>query len=115
MEIRIFQIFVPLLSIVFIGSLYMHHSKGKSSISVTLISMLFWVAVGVFAIFPDIISKAIANAFGIKSNINAILFLSLGIIFFILFKMYNLIKAQEKSITLLTRRLSIEEFEKEES
>lgn len=115
MEIRIFQIFVPLVAIIFIISLFIHYRKGKSPLSVTIISMLFWIAVGLFAIWPDKISNTIASAFGIKSNINAVIFLSIGIIFFILFKIYNLIKEQERSITLLTRKLAIKEYENEES
>jgi len=115
MEIRIFQIFVPLVALVFVISLFIHYRKEKSPLSVTVISMLFWIAVGFFAIWPDKISNTIASAFGIKSNINAVIFFSLGIIFFILFKIYNLIKEQEKSITLLTRKLALKDYEKEDA
>ncbi|MEM1319729.1 MAG: DUF2304 family protein [Bacteroidota bacterium] len=114
MEIRIFQILVPLFALVFIISQITRHLKSKATNVETIVSIGFWLSVGIFAIFPDAISNSIAAAFGIKSNINAVLFLSIGIIFFVQFKMYSLIKKQENAITVLTRKIALKEQEKQQ-
>ncbi len=76
----------------------------------------FWIAVSIFAIFPDFFSNLIAKIFGIKSNINAIIFFCIGILFFVIFKMYFMIKKQDKAITDLVRHIALtDEKEAKES
>ncbi|MBR9919590.1 MAG: DUF2304 domain-containing protein [Bacteroidetes bacterium] len=114
MEFRFFQIIVPLLSIVFIASQTSRFFKGKTRIFETVVINLFWIGVGVFALIPDVISNLIARAFGIESNVNAIIFLSIGFILFFQFRLYNMIKEQEKEITILTREIALKNDRKNE-
>ncbi|MCB0704771.1 MAG: DUF2304 domain-containing protein [Saprospiraceae bacterium] len=114
MELRLFQILVPLLAVIFVISQTARHFKGKTTLFETIVINLFWIGVAVFALIPDVISNFIADAFGIKSNINAILFLSIGFILFFQFRLYNMIKEQEKAITTLTQELALRDFEKKE-
>ncbi|MEL6866473.1 MAG: DUF2304 domain-containing protein [Bacteroidota bacterium] len=113
MEIRIFQIVVPAIALLFIISFIMRYRKSRATITETLLSIFFWIAVAVFAIIPDLISNFIADLLGIKSNVNAIIFLCLGLLFFIQFKMYGLVKRQEETITRLTRQLALRESEQQ--
>lgn len=114
MELRLFQIIVPIIAVIFIYSQSVRHIKGKTSVFEMLVINIFWISVGVFAVFPDVISNFIANAFGIKSNINAILFLSIGFILFFQFRLYNMIKEQQRAITILTRELALRNSEEKE-
>jgi hypothetical protein len=114
MELRLFQIVVPLVSIIFVISQTIRHFKGKTTVFETIVINLFWIGVGVFALIPDLISNWIARAFGIESNINAIIFLSIGFILFFQFKLYNMLKEQEKAITALIRELALREEEKDD-
>ena len=111
MEIRVFQVIVPLVGLLFIISFITRYLKGKATINETILSILFWLGISIFAIIPDLISNFIAGIFGIKSNINAIIFLSLGILLYMQFRMYNLIKEQELKLTRLTRQLALKELE----
>lgn len=115
MEIRIFQIIVPLISVLFIISFITRYLKAKSSVQETILAILLWVGIAIFAIIPDTISNFIADLFGIKSNINAIIFLSIGALLYMQIRLFNIIKDQKQKLTKLTRRLAIEDFENQQS
>lgn len=114
MEIRIFQIAVPVIILGFIINLVIKYRKNNASIYELGLGILFWISVTIFAIFPDAISKNIARLFGIKSNINAVIFFCIGLILFIQFKLYSTIKKQQKEITELTRKIALEDKEEKE-
>lgn len=75
---------------------------------------LFWLSVAIFALFPDFFSRKIARLFGIKSNINAIIFFCLGLIFFFQYKLFFLIKKQQIALTALTRKIALEQKQDKE-
>ncbi|MBX2877807.1 MAG: DUF2304 family protein [Saprospiraceae bacterium] len=116
MELRIFQIIVPLFALLFIGDLMVSYRKSKVSVFELTLGLGFWVGVLAFAIFPDFISRGIAQLFGIKDNVNAIIFFCIGLLFFFQFKQYFLIRKQEKNLTLLMRKIALQDhqLEKEE-
>ncbi len=112
MQLELYQIIVPLVSIVFIGSLLQRFWAGKSGWQEAMVGVLFWVGVIFFAFFPDFISQTIAEVFGIKSNINAVIFFCLGLIFFFQYKLFLLFKQQQSALTTLTRKLALDDDEK---
>lgn len=109
MGIPFFKILVPVIALLFCLALILRLKKAKITIFEGLFGIVFWLAVGLFAIFPDEISVFIAKIFGIKSNVNAIIFFCIGLIFFIQYKLYFLIKRQEKALTELTRLHALKE------
>lgn len=110
MEIRLFQIIVPLIALFFIVGLILRYRKSKITVYEMTIGSGFWLAVLLVAIFPDFFSNYVARIFGIKSNVNAIIFFCIGLLFFIQFKMYFLIRKQEKDLTELTRKLALARY-----
>ena len=107
MEIRIFQIVVPLIALFFISGIVSRYRKSKITVYEMALGAAFWLSALLVALFPDFFSNGIAHIFGIKSNVNAIIFFCLGILFFIQFKMYFIIRRQEKDLTVLTRQLAL--------
>lgn len=107
MEIRLFQIIVPLLAVFFMVGLIVRFRKSKITVYEMTIGNGFWLTVLLVALFPDFFSNYVARFFGIKSNVNAIIFFCIGLLFFIQFKMYFIIRKQEKDLTELTRRLAL--------
>ena len=107
MEIRIFQIVVPLIALFFILGSVFRYRKSKITVYEMALGIAFWLAALLVALFPDFFSNGIAHIFGIKSNVNAIIFFYLGILFFIQFKMYFAIRKLEKNLTVLTRQLAL--------
>lgn len=112
MYFEIYQIIVPLIGLVIVISLLLRYSQSKIGWQEAAIGITFWLFVILVAIFPDFITNKIASFFGIKSNINAIIFLCLGVIFFIIYKLYFMIKTQEEKLTRLTRELALRDSDK---
>lgn len=113
MELRIFQVIVPLSALLFIGDLVISHRKSKVSVLELTLGLAFWLSVILFAIFPDFFSNAIAQIFGIKDNVNAILFFCIGLLFFFQFKQYFLIRRQSRDLTLLMRKMALQKHQME--
>ncbi|MEZ5030598.1 MAG: DUF2304 domain-containing protein [Saprospiraceae bacterium] len=109
---ELYQIIVPLVSLVFIWSLLQRFWRGTASWQETLVGMFFWVAVILFSFFPDFFSNLLARVFGIKSNINAVIFFCLGLIFFFQYKLFFLFKQQQTALTELTRKIALQDQEK---
>jgi hypothetical protein len=63
----------------------------------------------VFAMFPDFVSTLVANIFGIKDNINAILFFSIGLIFYFQFQLYKMQRKQDELLTEITRKIALDQ------
>lgn len=109
MELRIFQIIVPTIALFYGAGLIFRFRKSQITIYELMLGLLFWLAVLLVAIFPDFFSNQIARLFGIKSNINAIIFFCLGILFFTQFKLYFIIRRQQQDLTQLTRALALQD------
>jgi len=65
----------------------------------------------VLAIIPNEISDSIAKILGFKSNINAIIFVALGMLFLLVFYLSSSIERLEAKITMLIRKQAIESKE----
>lgn len=107
MKLEIYQIVVPLVAIGFVFGLLTRLWRSRASPQETAVGVLFWAAVGVFALFPDYFSNLIARLFGIKSNINAVIFFCLGLIFFFQYKLFFMFKRQQVALTELTRKIAL--------
>jgi len=113
MEIRIFQIVVPLLSLLFATGLTIRYRKGKINLREYLFSLFFWMGLTTFSIFPDAISTFIAKVFGIASNVNAVIFLGMGIMIYLIFMLYEEIRKNRQQLTELSREIALREVEKD--
>ena len=113
MNIEFYQILVPLLALFFIIELVRKFRNSKISPQEAFAGSVFWLSLAVFAMFPDFFSKQAAELFGIKNNVNAVIFISLGVMFFFQYKLFFLIKKQEQELTRLTRQIALHSKEKE--
>jgi len=50
----------------------------------------------------------IAKVFGIKSNINALIFFALGLLFYIQLKLYKKIRKQDELLTEIARKIALD-------
>lgn len=113
MEIRIFQIVVPLTALFFGVGLIVRYRKGNLTVGELFFSLAFWISVLIFALFPDPISNFVAKLFGIESNVNAIIFLALGLQFYLHFVFYGELKKTRRQLTELTRKIALDGAPKE--
>ncbi len=108
MEIRYFQIIIPLVAIYFICKQYLDYTKTKSGVNESLLIVIFWVGMACLALFPDFISDLIARVFGIKSNTNALIFFSLGLLFYFQLKLYKKLRKQDELLTEIARKIALD-------
>ncbi|MFT4535526.1 MAG: hypothetical protein ACI9P5_002895 [Saprospiraceae bacterium] len=108
MEIRYFQIIIPIISVLFIIRQFISYKKNILNIYETIIIALFWIGITCLALFPDFFSDIIANIFGIKDNINALIFFAVGLLFYFQLQLYKIIKKQDELITELTRKIALD-------
>ncbi|TXF85449.1 DUF2304 domain-containing protein [Neolewinella aurantiaca] len=113
MEIRIFQIVVPLLSLIFVLGLATRYQKGRINLRECTFSVLFWVSLAVFSIFPDAISSFVARVFGIADNVNAVIFLGMGILVYLIFMLYGEVRENRKQVTELARKIALRDADKD--
>ena len=91
----------------------MNFKKGESTFFETSIITFFWLSSVGIALFPDLISDFIAQVFGIKSNINALLFFAIGLLFYFQLQLYKITKKQDAYLTELTRKTALNNVENE--
>ncbi len=107
MNIRTFQIIIPILSVIFIlwqlWRIYTFKTKWKS----VWPGALFAVFISIIALFPDFTTNWLAKTLDFKSNVNAIIFVLIGFLFGAVIILYDLYKRQQKTITKLTIELSL--------
>lgn len=108
MEIRYFQIIIPLLALVFIFRQIQEHRTTRIGIYGTFLIISFWLLVIVFSLFPDFFSQLIAKVFDIKDNVNAIIFFAIGILFYFQLQLYKLLRRQDQLITDLVQKIALE-------
>lgn len=109
-----YQIIVPLIAVIFLGYTVAQHIKGRNALSELIFWGIFWMFVVLLALFPDQITDRLAKWLGIKSNINALIFLALGVLFFLQFRLYFLLKRQNHTITELVRKIALKDEQKDD-
>lgn len=112
MEVRYFQIIVPTVCLLFIYYQIRTYRSGKATNYETGILLSFWMAVIGVALFPDFFSKGVANVFGIKDNVNAIIFFTIALVFYFQFQFYKTLKKQDALLTEIARKIAMDNAEK---
>lgn len=108
MKFEIYQLVVPLVSLVGILFSIRQFKSGINTLFESLIWSMLWLFISLVAMFPDEITTFLSNSIGIKDHINGIIFIGLAISFFLNFKLFNSFKKQNKIITDLVRKIAID-------
>ncbi len=114
MEVRLFQWIAPILVLLILTNNVLRYYRGRTDLRETILSGALWIGIALLAIFPDEISNFIAEILGFKSNTNAVLFLGLGLVFFIQYRLYRLQVKNREDLTKLTRSVALLNFQDEE-
>ena len=112
---RLFQIVVILIAVVFAIVWVRNFRSAKIRMFELLVGLFFAVLISLLAIFPDAISNNFAKLLGIKSNINAVMFGGIILSLWLNFRLWMLIRFQDRRITELNSKVAIQGFEKDTS
>ena len=114
MSSEIYQWIIPVIaSFYFVRTCFQFMFKQRHLLN-AVIWALFWLFVFFLALFPDYISNPLAKFLGFKSNINAVIFLALGIIFLFIFYLSARVEKLESQLTEIVRKLAMDQTEQKE-
>ncbi len=108
---EIYQWLVPLISVAYVTRVVIQYRKRRRLFTSTIFWVLFWSALTALAFLPNEISVPVARLLGIKSNVNAIIFVALGFMFSIVFYLSAVVEKLESQITELVRKIALDKEE----
>lgn len=107
MSIEIYQWLVPLVSIYFVYRVYDQFKRQKRTRSSLIVWICFWVVIVTLSVIPDLLSSKLAFFLGFKDNVNAVIFVSLGLLFSLTFYYSSRIERLERQIATLVRNQAL--------
>jgi len=109
-QLEVYQWLVPLIAIYYIVRTFRQYKSGKYSPRNTLIWIIFWVGIMLLALLPDKIPNSIARALGFKDQVNALIFVSLAVLFLMTFYLSAAVNRIENKMTNLVRKIALNDL-----
>lgn len=109
-QFEVYQLIGPIISLFFIVRLSRQYFRNEKRMVTVLIWMIFWVGVAVLAIIPNPVTVKLAELLGFRSNVTAIIFVSLAVLFLLVFYQSSQITKLEAQLTNLVRQIAKEEI-----
>jgi hypothetical protein len=106
MNLTPYQFVAPVISLVAIVYAWNLMFRQKKSLWEALLWTLFWGAVGTIALFPSLLSY-LQWVTGIKSQVNAVLVTSIGVLFFMIFYLVMRLEELEQRQTRIVRKIAL--------
>lgn len=103
----LFQILIVLFSLVAIISILLRRQKDSLGVRATAFWILFWFAVDIVVLFPNS-TTILANTLGIGRGSDLILYLSILVIFLLLFRLNVKIEHMNRDVTKVVRKNTFE-------
>lgn len=105
---EILQITAALFAIFALSRAYLRFKEHKLSSFAFIFWLGIWIA-GVIAIFIPELTTDLARFLGIGRGVDIVLYASIVIIFYLLFKIYIKIEDTQREITELTRKVALKD------
>lgn len=106
MTLTPYQIMAPVIALIAIIYAWNLMIRQKKSVWEAILWTVFWGAVASIALFPNVLIY-LQFVTGIKSQVNAILVSSIGLMFFMTFYIIMRIEALEQRQTRLVRKVAL--------
>jgi len=107
----IFQIVIVLVTIIIIYKAFIRFRRKEINAFLLGMWILFWIMILIIDLQPNIINF-IANFVGIGRGVDLVIYISLFVIFYLFFCLLVRINKIDKNISELTRKIALDEFEK---
>jgi hypothetical protein len=104
----IFQILIVLFSIFAIASLFSRAQKSKMSFRSTAFWIFFWIVGDIAVLWPNS-TTILANILGIGRGTDLVLYVSVVVLFFLLFRLHIKIESISRDVTKVVRKNAIDE------
>jgi len=108
-QLEIYQWLAPIIGIFFIYRTIVQYVRRKRTLVAAIVWILFWISITLMAIIPNPVSMKIASILGFRSNVTAVIFVSIALLFLFVFYLSSTIEKLEHQMTDLVRKIAIEE------
>lgn len=103
------QIIASIFTIFALSRVYLRFKERKLSSIAFFLWFFVWVAGMVAVFFPDLTTK-VSRIFGIGRGADAVLYASIAVIFYLLFRIYIKIEDTQRQITEVARKVALQKF-----
>lgn len=110
-RIFLYQIFIIIIAIVAILLVFGLFNRKKISAKTFILWIFLWIIIGIFSFLPDL-SGYLANFFGIGRGLDFIFLAAIFFLFYLIFRLYLKIEDMDNEISILVRKIAIENEEK---
>lgn len=104
--LTIFQIIFVLFVFFALGTVIARRRDAVLGPKATLFWLLFWFAVGLVVIWPDSVQK-LADQVGIGRGVDVVIYASIALLFFLVFKMNVKIEGLKRDVTKVVREKTL--------
>jgi len=106
--VEIISIIIILFALFAHSRAYLRFKERKISWIEFILWTIIWISAIVVALIPETSSK-ISNFFGIERGVDLLVYVSIILIFYLIFRLYIKIDQAEQNITKIVRKVSKEE------
>jgi|SRR3989338_5251906 len=106
----LFQLLFILFSLYAIGNVWRRRREGTLSQRGLIFWVIFWLLADVAVIWPNS-TTLLANALGIGRGSDLVIYISLALLFFLIFKLYIKIESLNRDVTKVVRDRALRDHE----
>jgi len=110
---NLIQIFILIFIAYVIYRLIIKLNKRELSAQVFSLWLIFWIIVGIVVVLPQS-TQFIADWLGVGRGVDVVVYISVIVLFYVVFRIYARIEKIERNITYLVKDISIDEAKKGE-
>lgn len=109
----IFQILIIVFSFLAIGAIFLRRKKDGLGVRGTAFWILFWLGVDVVILFPNS-TTVLANKLGIGRGADFIVYISILMIFLLLFRLNVKIEGLNRHLTKVARKVALDDHKNDQ-
>lgn len=102
------QVLLVFLVVLAVGGVIAKYREGRIGVAAFLFWMLLWSAAVLVILFPDS-TIIVARSLGIGRGVDLVLYLSVILILYLIFRLYVRIEQMERDLTQVVRSIAIRE------
>jgi hypothetical protein len=103
---EIIQVIIIMFALFALSRAVLRFKDNKLTKNEFIFWVILWIVVIIISVIPSITSP-ISNVFGIGRGIDLIIYISVIVLFYLIFHLYVKIDSMEKEITMVVRKLAL--------
>jgi len=107
------QFFLIVFAVFAITRTFIQFKKGKLTLAMLFLWILFWVIVGVVVLLPNT-TNTLARFVGVGRGVDVIMYVAIIALFYLVFRLFVMIEDTEREITRLVRTLAVKEMDQKD-